>query len=529
MGPQLTLLATLEKTKADLFKVWEYGQISENLKSFNQDSQTANNAFPLPELSQSVPVSDSVEGHIPPPSSFKNDLFEDEDLDQIPDSIMSPTRVIPAQVASYSFPDSSSDLPLANSPEDHLAASTSTSEPSVLDLISPDYPLARNLKTTGLSDDGPSSIFTRNEALNPPARAQGQPLNQNIIQSHLLGYKPTCSGDNSPSLNWTPETEEPTPRPLLSPEAPPEPLNGPEAFAQASLPLTLSDQALANEPEPESLKFWLPHAQEGELNPLPAMTQEALLEPPEGKTRAKKPPYLYLEPLEPTPTDEPDPENSDQASAELNASSFQGGAELILLARNLYLRQNPRLFNVVSVLAVCLLLMVGLFFYLALSQPEPKYFAVTPDLRLLELTPLNEPYISAPTLIDWTSQTVTSALSLDFLHWRRKLMAVKENFSENGFNSFVNSLKNGGHIKKIESDRLNLSCALTGAPVIVNTKMIGSRLTWKLELPVLVSYQSSNGVVASQNLIALVTVQRADTTQKIKGVEIKQIVLSKKG
>lgn len=66
----------------------------------------------------------------------------------------------------------------------------------------------------------------------------------------------------------------------------------------------------------------------------------------------------------------------------------------------------------VSLVIIALLLM---------NQPGPRYFAATPDLRLAPLVPLDQPVLTQEGLLTWTSDTITGAMSLNFLEWREKL------------------------------------------------------------------------------------------------------------
>jgi intracellular multiplication protein IcmL len=143
------------------------------------------------------------------------------------------------------------------------------------------------------------------------------------------------------------------------------------------------------------------------------------------------------------------------------------------------------------------------------------------------MPPLSEPAISDQALLNWTSQAVTSALSLDFLHWRQKLMETRKNFDSKGFESFVRSLEAEGHLKKIQSERLVLSCVTAEAPVIISSAIVNGKMSWKLEMPVIISYQSSTGVNATQRLLAELLLERTETYRNPRGVVIKQLVLSK--
>jgi intracellular multiplication protein IcmL len=175
-------------------------------------------------------------------------------------------------------------------------------------------------------------------------------------------------------------------------------------------------------------------------------------------------------------------------------------------------------------------LVLGLFIYLWVSKlGEVRYFAVTPDLRVMEMNSLEEPFLSSEGLLNWTGEVVTGALSLDFLHWKKKLMSLRNNFDPKGFESFVESLESGGHIKKIEEERLSLSAVMTDAPVIVSQGLKRGRMTWRIEMPLILSYQSSSGISATQKLLGEIVAERVRPSENPKGVVIRQVVLTKMG
>jgi intracellular multiplication protein IcmL len=106
------------------------------------------------------------------------------------------------------------------------------------------------------------------------------------------------------------------------------------------------------------------------------------------------------------------------------------------------------------------------------------------------------------------------------------LEKLKENFSEKAHADFIDSLTSEGQLQKIEKEKLVLNCELTGAPVIVETKR-GEKASWRLEAPLVVSYQSSAGPVLTQELLAKVEALRVPKDKNPRGVEISRLALLK--
>lgn len=192
-----------------------------------------------------------------------------------------------------------------------------------------------------------------------------------------------------------------------------------------------------------------------------------------------------------------------------------------------YRLQYQRSMKAVLVLGSGLCLSVVLNLVLFMKTPAPQYFAATPDLKLAPLTPLDQPVLTQQGLLNWSAETVTNALSLDFLAWRDKLSTIRNNFDSEAFKSFLDSMKTSGSLEMIQDKRLNVSAVITRAPVITASGVLAGRATWRIEFPLIVSYESSQGVESSQKLLATVLVRREDTLVAPRGVVIQQLVLKR--
>ncbi|MDR1777981.1 MAG: DotI/IcmL/TraM family protein [Desulfovibrio sp.] len=202
-------------------------------------------------------------------------------------------------------------------------------------------------------------------------------------------------------------------------------------------------------------------------------------------------------------------------------------AEMIIGGIGWYSSQYRRAMKLALALVLGLLSAVAVIAFLVLTRPTPKYFAATPDLRLAPLIPLDKPVLTQQGLLNWVSETITSAVSLDFLEWRDKLSRVREHFDNDAYKSFLASMQSSGILDMIRDKRLSVSAVVTRAPVIIDSGAIGGKATWKIEFPLVVSYESSLGVESTQRLMATVLVCRASTVTSPRGVVIQQVVLKR--
>ena len=160
---------------------------------------------------------------------------------------------------------------------------------------------------------------------------------------------------------------------------------------------------------------------------------------------------------------------------------------------------------------------------LIMSRPAPRYFASTPDLRVLPLTPLDQPRISDPALANWAGNTVIETLSFDFVGYKDQLFSVQDRYTPGAFATLITSLKENQILSTILERRLILHTSMTGTPHVVSTAITNGRKTWMVEAPLLLSYESSNGVATTQRAMASIVVQRVSEAEYAPGVRIAQI------
>lgn len=184
-------------------------------------------------------------------------------------------------------------------------------------------------------------------------------------------------------------------------------------------------------------------------------------------------------------------------------------------------------------LAVLCIVLVGLLagsllanIIQSFARPGAVYFALTPDLRVVRLAPMNHPLLSDAGVVSWTTRTVVETFSLDFLHWRATLSGVRGRYTSRGFSQLTAAMKKSGNIEQIVNKRMSVNVSPSSAGVVANQGMLNGVYAWKVQVPLAMSYETSQGVVYSQKLIANVMVVRADPRKHPAGIAIVQLVLS---
>jgi len=169
------------------------------------------------------------------------------------------------------------------------------------------------------------------------------------------------------------------------------------------------------------------------------------------------------------------------------------------------------------------MLLIGLVVYQFSIRPAPVYFATQSNGSLIELKPLDEPLVSEELLLTWAGQAAIAAYTYDFLNYRQDFEDMKQYFTASGFDNYVTGLKQSGNLDVVLTKRLVVKGAVAETPVIVMEGPIKGHYSWKVQVPMVVLYQSNTETI-NQHLLVTMLISRVSTLEKIQGIAITQFV-----
>lgn len=179
------------------------------------------------------------------------------------------------------------------------------------------------------------------------------------------------------------------------------------------------------------------------------------------------------------------------------------------------------LFKGISVSLICNILIL-LFVYIMYLYPlEPKFFSTSFNGSAQALTPIYEPNTSDLSMIKWASLATVAAYSFDFVNYNNQLTLASQYFTSNAWNAFYNALNSSNNLDEVISKKLIVNAVVMQPPVILAKGNLNGVFSWRIQIPLLVTYQSAQGFV-SNSLIINLLVTRISTLESIKGIGIAQ-------
>ena len=175
-----------------------------------------------------------------------------------------------------------------------------------------------------------------------------------------------------------------------------------------------------------------------------------------------------------------------------------------------------------SGLAIILLLILWTIAYL---QQGSRYYATTAAGQVVAMHPLDEPVITSSYLLQWSSLATRTAFNLDWVNWSQRLDQVNADFTTEGWRHFKKALQQSGLLAGIRDKKLQMTAIVSNTPIILHTAVISGRFTWRVQLPVLITFVSASETVQSSWLVTM-NIQRISTLDAYKGIQITDFVVS---
>lgn len=171
-----------------------------------------------------------------------------------------------------------------------------------------------------------------------------------------------------------------------------------------------------------------------------------------------------------------------------------------------------------------MLLLAGVVAYRELKPREVRYFATTPDFDPVPMTPLDRPIVDNRALLAWATEAVAKAYSLDFVRYRQQAEEAKANFEGHAWETWSRSFMDAKNLAKIVDAKMVSRIVPLSAPTVVQEGVVRGRYAWKLHMPMVLTFENTNGATPPDNRLMEVLVARTDEARFARRIAIAQLV-----
>lgn len=196
-----------------------------------------------------------------------------------------------------------------------------------------------------------------------------------------------------------------------------------------------------------------------------------------------------------------------------------------VIIRNEFYRDGYRK-CLTAVLVLILANIIGLMSVFAMytQRPETKFFATSPDGRIIPIVPLNQKGKSSAEILDWATKAAIKTYTYDYVNYRTSLQDVSELFTGDGWTQFQRALTSSRMLKTVIASKLVMTARPTGAPVVVEEGVRNNRYIWSIQIPMLVKLSGDKSLTKPVKVSMLV--QRVSLVNNPEGIAIVNFVVS---
>jgi intracellular multiplication protein IcmL len=172
------------------------------------------------------------------------------------------------------------------------------------------------------------------------------------------------------------------------------------------------------------------------------------------------------------------------------------------------------------ILMVLLNILLLVWIYYWVTHPKkPDYFMVMSEGKLEKIFSIDQPVVSSAELFQWATISATTLNTYNFVNWRKVFQESSANFTPAGWQEFQAAIKTSATLDTVISNKLSVSAVATGAPVILEKGILNGAYKWRVQLPLLLTYESANKTTF-QPVFVTMLITRTSSADSFRGIAI---------
>jgi len=142
--------------------------------------------------------------------------------------------------------------------------------------------------------------------------------------------------------------------------------------------------------------------------------------------------------------------------------------------------------------------------------------------------PMNEANLSDAAILVWANEVAVSLLSYNFVNYRSEFQKSSGFFTPNGFDTFLAAIDKSNSLALVETKKFIVSAVATKPPIIVHKGIINNLYSWKVEIPMLITYQNQSEFQQANNIVTLL-ITRAPAINAPRGIAVAKFTVAPEG
>ncbi len=189
------------------------------------------------------------------------------------------------------------------------------------------------------------------------------------------------------------------------------------------------------------------------------------------------------------------------------------------IEEQLHKTKHDKIIKTVFYTLIVNIIIMLIVFWNYFDPAVPDYFSTSVNGNTEKLTALDQPNTSDHVIIQWATLATIATYSYDFVNYENQLENASQFFTSDAWDAFMYALDSGNTLDSVISKKLVVNAVATKPAVILEKGYLNGVYAWKIQIPILVTYQSARELTPI-NLIVTLVVNRISTRYSVKGVGI---------
>ena len=139
-------------------------------------------------------------------------------------------------------------------------------------------------------------------------------------------------------------------------------------------------------------------------------------------------------------------------------------------------------------------------------------------------TDLSQPNQSDSAILAWANSKAIAMFTYNYKNYRGEIQKVSEFFTDSGRTEFMKSLDDSKNLDAVKRNHLVVSAEVTAAPVILQKGVLNNVYSWRVQMPMTVSYKGPGTNEQQKNIVTML-ITRISSVNAPTGVAINQFVV----
>jgi len=145
-----------------------------------------------------------------------------------------------------------------------------------------------------------------------------------------------------------------------------------------------------------------------------------------------------------------------------------------------------------------------------------RFFATTPDGRVIPLVSLSEPMVHSNRMQSWIGQSLTNILSFGFNDYQQHFTRNRSYFTDQGWIEFQRELKRERLVETVKTQKIFIKSSPATPAILIEEGDKNGIYRWIYEVPMVMTYANDKAIKSSQKKVRLV-VERVSVKHNING------------